>query len=175
MTLIDSLDSILMLYSYSGFPQRDWKLVEKRAPKPTPQSTPEVPRPSTSVVNYETFRANPQTKKNSNQEAVGTVDENSEAARRLLVKNNMMSGLSIVLTLISILVAFRSINPAHKALFYLTARFSISLITIMGLIGENCRKCREAAEDEDGGGLAGRWWRGWANASYSPFFLLSSF
>lgn len=37
----------------------------------------------------------------------------------------------------------------------------------MGLIGENCRKCREAAEAEDGGGLAGSWWRGWAKASRS--------
>ena len=40
---------------------------------------------------------------------------------------------------------------------------SISLITIMGLIGDNCKRCQEAAEAEDGGGLAGRWWRGWAN------------
>lgn len=35
----------------------------------------------------------------------------------------------------------------------------------MALIGENCARCREAAEAEDGGGLAGRWWRGWANVS----------
>ena len=26
MTLVDSLDSILMLYSYSGFPERSWKI-----------------------------------------------------------------------------------------------------------------------------------------------------
>ena len=32
----------------------------------------------------------------------------------------------------------------------------------MGLIGENCRSCRSAAEAQDGGGLAGSWWRGWA-------------
>lgn len=32
----------------------------------------------------------------------------------------------------------------------------------MGLIGENCSACRAAAEDPNGGGLAGKWWRGWA-------------
>ena len=32
----------------------------------------------------------------------------------------------------------------------------------MSLIGDNCTSCQEAADDPDGGGLAGRWWRGWA-------------
>lgn len=34
----------------------------------------------------------------------------------------------------------------------------------MGLIGENCRPCREAASADEsrGGGLAGSWWRAWA-------------
>ena len=41
--------------------------------------------------------------------------------------------------------------------------YSISLITIMGLIGEQCTPCQDAANAPDGGGLAGRWWRGWAN------------
>lgn len=31
----------------------------------------------------------------------------------------------------------------------------------MGLIGDNCARCVAAAEAEDGGGLAGSWWRGW--------------
>ena len=35
----------------------------------------------------------------------------------------------------------------------------------MGLIGDNCKKCKEAAEAPDGGGLAGAWWRGWAKVS----------
>lgn len=42
---------------------------------------------------------------------------------------------------------------------------SISLIQIMGLIGENCGPCSEAAEDPNGGGLAGSWWRAWARAN----------
>lgn len=37
---------------------------------------------------------------------------------------------------------------------------SISLITVMGLIGDNCARCRNAAENDKG--LAGRWWRFWA-------------
>lgn len=51
----------------------------------------------------------------------------------------------------------------------LTFYFSISLITIMGLIGEQCGPCAAAAAADDGhgGGLAGRWWRGWAKVSFS--------
>ena len=45
------------------------------------------------------------------------------------------------------------------------ADLSISSIEIMGLIGENCAKCTEAAEDPNGGGLAGSWWRAWAKVS----------
>ena len=50
---------------------------------------------------------------------------------------------------------------------------SISLITILSLIGENCRKCREAAEADDGhgGGLAGGWWRAWAAASDASGYI----
>jgi hypothetical protein len=41
----------------------------------------------------------------------------------------------------------------------------------MGLIGDNCRPCREAAEDSHGGGLAGRWWRFWAKVCVICFLL----
>ncbi|WWC88236.1 uncharacterized protein L201_003142 [Kwoniella dendrophila CBS 6074] len=74
------------------------------------------------------------------------VDHRQE--RFLRVKTATMSNFSIVLTLLSIVVAL-----------------SISLITMMGLIGENCGKCTEAAEDPNGGGLAGRWWRAWFRAN----------
>lgn len=47
---------------------------------------------------------------------------------------------------------------------------SISLIEIMGLIGDNCTQCQDAANDPDGGGLAGSWWRAWARVC----LLLSS-
>lgn len=35
----------------------------------------------------------------------------------------------------------------------------------MGLVGENCSECKEVAEDPEGGGLAGSWWRFWASVS----------
>lgn len=69
-------------------------------------------------------------------------------AHVMSTKTATMSSLSISLTLLSIAVAL-----------------SISLIEIMGLIGEQCAPCREAAEAEDGGGLAGSWWRAWARAN----------
>lgn len=47
---------------------------------------------------------------------------------------------------------------------------SISIIEIMGLIGENCRSCKEAAEADDGGGLAGSWWRAWGYVSPLTWF-----
>ena len=42
---------------------------------------------------------------------------------------------------------------------------SISIIEILGLVGEKCQSCKEAAEAEDGGGLAGSWWRAWGYVS----------
>lgn len=48
---------------------------------------------------------------------------------------------------------------------------SISLITIMGVIGENCVRCQESATAADGGGLAGRWWRGWASANDNSGYI----
>jgi hypothetical protein len=51
--------------------------------------------------------------------------------------------------------------------------YSISLITIMSLIGQECASCVKAAEADGGhgGGLAGRWWRGWAAVSFFFFFV----
>lgn len=41
----------------------------------------------------------------------------------------------------------------------------------MGLIGEECKHCREAAEDEDNHSLAARWWRGWAWANNQSGYI----
>ncbi|WWC69592.1 uncharacterized protein I206_103535 [Kwoniella pini CBS 10737] len=70
--------------------------------------------------------------------------DNLKKERIIRVKTATMSNLSIILTLISIIVAL-----------------SISFITMMGLIGENCKKCLESAQDPNGGGLQGNWWRFW--------------
>ncbi|KAE9392833.1 NicO-domain-containing protein [Gymnopus androsaceus JB14] len=111
MTLVDSLDSILMLYSYSGFPERSFRIIEK---------------------------------KNSNNSLGVEGPTDPESSRSMRVKQNAISGLSIILTIMSILLAF-----------------SISLIEIIALIGDNCTPCQNAANADNGGGLAGRWWRAW--------------
>jgi high-affinity nickel-transport protein len=77
-----------------------------------------------------------------------------------------MSSLSITLTALSIIVALRSVS-CFLTEFELQLSCSISIIEVMSLIGEKCQSCKEAAEAEDGGGLAGAWWRAWAFVSAS--------
>ena len=118
MTLVDSADSVLVLYSYAGLPSTpSWSLVTRTKPEEN--------------VGIHADRKD-------DVSPTQTIPHDQ-------VKMNAMSTLSITLTFMSILVAF-----------------SISLITIMGLIGERCSQCAAAANAEDGGGLAGSWWRAWA-------------
>ncbi|KAK0487508.1 NicO-domain-containing protein [Armillaria novae-zelandiae] len=161
MTIIDSLDSILMLYSYSGFAEHSFVLFEKRCSLPLGEAIPgaeviQTSRPPSpkSPGNVEVSAADTEPQIASPVLEAGDESALSQQARTMRVKMNMMSGLSIILTLMSILVAF-----------------SISLITIMGLIGDNCTSCQEAAEAEDGGGLAGKWWRGWAKANDNSGYI----
>lgn len=145
MSLVDSADSVLMLYSYAGFPDRRFSLFEKTvvtgqetAATPSIGKDPETAKEKLSIEKEQAADSAP----------VAELPENKVQTQ---AKMNVMSGLSIVLTLMSILVAL-----------------SISLITIMSLIGEECVPCSEAAESDDG--LAGRWWRGWAHVrSFVPF------
>ncbi|KAI0366880.1 NicO-domain-containing protein [Pilatotrama ljubarskyi] len=182
MTLVDSIDSIVMLYSYAGFPERSFALFESRHSTGTlPRTTTplndlnptsssatagveELPRNAPRVgMGDELTQDQDDPSKVSKAPYVVSVAEDAQAdtkagenARRraLRVKHNAMSNLSILLTIMSILVAF-----------------SISLITIMGLIGDNCTPCKTAASAEDGGGLAGRWWRGWASANDNSGYI----
>ncbi|TRM69742.1 high-affinity nickel-transport protein-domain-containing protein [Schizophyllum amplum] len=181
MTFIDSMDSILMLYSYAGFPEHSWKIFESRGKsQPTgpashtrstrsnsPLQGVSEPQPLTTEEMGFADAIKPPDAKSPSSIKSRTDDPDRDdmfsvvdlavyerRVRATRVKANMMSGLSIILTLMSILVAF-----------------SISLITIMGLIGEQCRPCTEAAEAEDGGGLAGSWWRGWARANDNSGYI----
>ncbi|KAK0201807.1 NicO-domain-containing protein [Desarmillaria ectypa] len=160
MTMIDSLDSILMLYSYSGFPEHSFVLFEKqRCSLPLEEAIPESPTVQTQRASSPKLLGNASAIEAESQIVFPALEAGnklvlSQQARNMRVKMNMMSGLSIVLTLMSILVAF-----------------SISLITIMGLIGENCTSCQEAAESENGGGLAGKWWRGWEKANDNSGYI----
>ncbi|KAI0802053.1 high-affinity nickel-transport protein-domain-containing protein [Irpex lacteus] len=174
MTLIDSVDSIIMLYSYAGFPDRSFALFEKRVshdsldsklyPEPTfGRVSSKSPSKSSQLGDQEVLSPAvidegilPSPGTDNKSEKIGNIEEvelaaddaDSERARLLRVKRNAMSSLSILLTLMSILVAF-----------------TISLIEIMGLIGDNCTPCQNAANASDGGGLAGSWWRGWGRAN----------
>lgn len=67
-------------------------------------------------------------------------------------KAELYSELSIVLTLISILVAF-----------------AISIIEFMGIALEKCASCAEAAENSSG--LDGRWWRFWGACNDSSGYI----
>jgi high-affinity nickel-transport protein len=127
MTLVDSADSVLVLYSYAGLPSTpSWSLITRTKPEEN--------------VGMHTDRKD-------DVSPTQTIPHDQ-------VKMNAMSTLSITLTFMSILVAF-----------------SISLITIMGLIGERCSQCAAAANAEDGGGLAGSWWRAWARVCICSFVL----
>lgn len=136
MTLVDSLDSVLMLYSYAGIEiQTSWAIYEK--------SRGHLAASDAEAINYGSM--------DSPTSGVPGSDHDAEAPRVVQGgKRRVISGLSIILTAMSIAVAF-----------------SISIITFMGLIGEECARCREAAETDDGtgGGLAGSWWRFWAAAN----------
>jgi len=187
----------LMLYSYAGFPERSFALFERVAaadeseksslvegeaeagdPEPSPASSVRSPTedsdskkgrfqaeeidssvpvvegitelPTHGEPSGHTSRTRTPSPQLLSQESTMT----QEVKRNLIIKENTMSGLSIALTLISILVAF-----------------SISLIEIMGLIGDNCGPCQRAADDPEGGGLAGSWWRGWARANDESGFI----
>lgn len=83
-----------------------------------------------------------------------TQDAESSVASRLIqpAKAQLYSELSIVLTIISILVAF-----------------AISIIEFMGIALEKCASCAEAAENSNG--LDGRWWRFWGACNDSSGYI----
>ncbi|KAF9221667.1 NicO-domain-containing protein [Gyrodon lividus] len=169
MTLVDSLDSILMLYSYSGFADRSWRIFEPRNDlsipsgnhstrhqvSSTPSPVPEAGGEEVDVVplGQSPALASGEKLKNKMEDNKITVTRD-RGDRMIRVKRNTMSSLSIILTTMSILLAF-----------------SISLIEIMGLIGDNCTKCQAAATAPDGGGLSGQWWRGWAQANDNSGYI----
>lgn len=177
MSLVDTLDSILMLYAYAqpdlrSGPGRKLALFVREKNLTLPAYSGEVdqePVLSSSepaVARISSRDSDPDAKpvllsSPAQLEApvdsakIDTVDPRDErTARVLAAKTATMSSLSISLTLLSILVAL-----------------SISLIEIIGLIGENCGPCVEAAEAPDGGGLAGSWWRAWARANEASGYV----
>ncbi len=90
MTLVDSIDSVLMLYSYAGFPERSFKMFESRRDLES--------------------EANPTGNAGEGKRELDPEDE-ARMDTNMRVKMNAISGLSIALTLMSILVAFRYRSP----------------------------------------------------------------
>lgn len=206
MTIVDSADSVLMLYSYAGFAdQNKWALFKNKVhvsptigmlpqehdeekstcpdpaasngkgePLPSPPNSAQEPELLNCLQSLTEVDVSlgcldnniPTSQPLDNTSAADTVDRsdlNSSALERTTrVKLHTMSNLSIVLTLVSILVAFRcdTLVSSPRAMSQFLGG-SISLITIMSLIGEQCGPCQKAAMATDGG-LAGSWWRGWA-------------
>lgn len=131
MTLIDSVDSIVMLYSYSNFAERSFVIFDRRAGLLATEK-PQVPPDTNCAPERHASAAFQQ--HDSKQEAVTdfTIEElpvmpgsnadvekaiaheisveaivvNEKTVRDLRLKRNTMSGLSIILTFMSILVAF---------------------------------------------------------------------
>ncbi|SPO28798.1 related to high-affinity nickel transport protein nic1 [Ustilago trichophora] len=159
MTLVDSLDSVLMINAYAPGellapapkagvtrPEKFAWLRRLQFLEPTSSSRPKIEAPlhepqlpaSEKQQQYDD-RPHP------NQDQ--TFEQNDSTAS----DRGTSSALSHLLTLLSILLAF-----------------AISIITLMGLIGEKCQRCARAAtkQDETGdGGLEGRWWLFWQEAN----------
>jgi high-affinity nickel-transport protein len=118
MTLIDSIDSILMLYSYTGFPEQRFRLFEPAQDNEAQEEEYSAYREAAT-----SGAAGSSDEEKKEPMAVAEVDADTrireirkKAQRELIVKRNMMSGLSIVLTLMSIIVAFRCESyPARVA------------------------------------------------------------
>lgn len=143
MTLLDSIDSILMLYSYTGFAEHRFHLFEpvpesdvgdrkspSRAFREAAAATSTSPAQLPSSEGSHENKTEPYPlsavlgeQPELNGSLHGIMEQpvevqledtdaqiraiRKEAQRELIVKRNMMSGLSILLTLMSIVVAFR--------------------------------------------------------------------
>ena len=118
MTLIDSADSIIMLYSYTGFPERSLVVFSKEKVETPKEVDAEEAKPiSDEKMKSEAVQEISEVAITDPEKAL---EEEAAEQRRVIpaiqpattetdnrVKMNVMSGLSIILTLMSILVAFR--------------------------------------------------------------------
>lgn len=130
---MDSADSILMLYSYTGFPDRSLIIFDKTSgcspgnELKSSSMTSDIPSSRTTEkleagikdMNMTSTRPSSEKGEGSRGENLGkegkllseahavSDETGSTVDRDSRVKMNVMSGLSIVLTLMSILVAFR--------------------------------------------------------------------
>jgi high-affinity nickel-transport protein len=111
MSLVDSLDSILMLYSYAGWSGRTWTLLGKDesndmdfVPSPEDVALVETAGAADDDPDKPTFSP----PKSETQAYMESKEE--RANRKTRLKRYTMSNLSIVLTIMSIAVAYRCGN-----------------------------------------------------------------
>ncbi|KAG5648357.1 hypothetical protein DXG03_004929 [Asterophora parasitica] len=126
MSLVDSLDSILMLYSYSDFPEHSLALFERippRAVEPNREKTADQDEKKHEGLDAATMPALPSytdgadgAKEIPIPAPAAAAEVDRRVVRDTVVKMNVMSGLSIILTLMSILVAFRCVPLPQHAL-----------------------------------------------------------
>lgn len=133
---MDSADSILMLYSYAGFPERSWKLFEQPQRSTTSTQDPEAGGQVTQGADAQVRGNSPGDTTTLPEKAISGEGEDVKVVqvdggtstplgndpspvpsatspdlnKDEIVKRNVMSGLSIALTLMSILVAFRYVE-----------------------------------------------------------------
>jgi high-affinity nickel-transport protein len=105
MTMVDSLDSIIMLYSYTDFADRGFKIMHG-PDQPQIQPSDEAPVTVTDEKTEEPANTN-----NTNI-TISEAPQPEESTLPMLnvsekVKQRTMSHLSIVLTIMSILLAYR--------------------------------------------------------------------
>lgn len=161
MTLVDSLDSCLMIWAYApdlpkkvGWRERlaIWRDVKEMQANGALQDTVNVlgkqPEPR-NVTDTDVEK-----EKGESNDTPAKAKKDTEGTEKEIDRISLdasASRISLVLTLLSILVAF-----------------AIGLIVLMGLIGEQCSQCARAADEQEengNGGLAGRWWLGWRQAN----------
>ncbi len=164
MTLVDSLDSVLMINAYApgellapAPPSKDGPGRSKFAWLKRLRFFEVIPTASSNGCNELSARDKEQRAKHdaleANPEEPPTTKEDdiNDEEGVLSTDRGTSSTLSHLLTLLSILLAF-----------------AISIITLVGLIGENCDRCARAAAKQDethDGGLEGRWWLFWQQAN----------
>lgn len=146
MTLVDSADSCLMIWAYAP----DTNLRRSRFAIRQKASEDAV----TDVQDSQKADTEQQDDRTHAQNAVPHLIEGNETRQVIELS---ASKLSILLTLLSIMIAF-----------------AIGVIVLLGLIGDRCSSCSQAAdrqEESGNGGLAGRWWLTWRRANENSGYV----
>lgn len=175
MTLVDSLDSVLMINAYApgellapvdnntGETSRgrfSWlrrlRFLEDTCPRSRssdvlPYGNADVLKESSGKEELQKDVVSPGAELPELRSTIKSKNDKGEGDELTEASRSTSTSLSHLLTLLSILLAF-----------------AISIITLVGLIGENCDRCARAAAKQDethDGGLEGRWWLFWQKAN----------